>query len=295
MVQQREKGIPSYSLEEASIYASSMIEIIDSHGAFVNRKANFLVPHRKNFYLLVFVREGSSRHWVDFVPYTLKPNTFYFSTPPQIHVKEKSVPMNGILLSFTEEFLQIEENSMLRSLPLIQNPDNQHALDLTDEQAVFIEDLMNKMVSEFNSSQAWKKAMLQSYLRVLLFYTSRLYEVQYPSEGSYSRMLLKKFRALIETHFTTMHQVSDYASLMQITPGHLGDVVKEQSGKSAIEHIHERILLEAKRNLLHSDLTMKEIAHALGFEDAAYFNRFFKRLAGETPASYRITIREMYQ
>ena len=82
--------------------------------------------------------------------------------------------------------------------------------------------------------------------------------------------------------------------MLQITAGHLSDVIKRQSGKTAIEHIHERIVMEAKRQLLHAGLSVKEIAYALGFDDAAYFNRFFKRITSVTPVVYRRTIREMY-
>jgi AraC family transcriptional activator of pobA len=70
--------------------------------------------------------------------------------------------------------------------------------------------------------------------------------------------------------------------------------VKEQSGKSAIMHIHERIVLEAKRLVFHTNSSVKEIAFELGFEDASYFNRFFKRLTGITPVEYKNAIRKMY-
>jgi len=71
-------------------------------------------------------------------------------------------------------------------------------------------------------------------------------------------------------------------------------VVKEQSGKPAIVHIHERLILEAKRLLYHTDQSIKEIAFNLGFEEASYFNKFFKRLTQQTPLQYRGTIREIY-
>jgi len=69
--------------------------------------------------------------------------------------------------------------------------------------------------------------------------------------------------------------------------------VKTQSGKPAIKHIHERQLLEAKRLLFHANNSLKEIAFDLGFSDASYFNRFFKRETGVTPAEYRADIRKM--
>ncbi len=67
-----------------------------------------------------------------------------------------------------------------------------------------------------------------------------------------------------------------------------------QSGRPAIKHIHERLVLEARRLLFHTDNSLKEIGFDLGFSDASYFNRFFKRETGVTPAGYRSNIRKMY-
>lgn len=77
--------------------------------------------------------------------------------------------------------------------------------------------------------------------------------------------------------------------------GHLSEVVKAQSGKPAIKHIHERLVLEARRLLFHTPESLKEIAFNLGFSEASYFTRFFKRETGLTPAEYRTSIRKMYQ
>src|SRR5436190_14248522 len=145
----QEKIIPRYSLEESSSSGSSMFEIVESKGDFLKRRANFLVPHRKDYYLLVLVKKGNSRHWLDFVPYTIRPNTFYFTHPDQVHVKEQSEPLHGIVVSFTEEFLQMDENLLLSDLPIIQNPDNQHELSLKPHDVAFLEDLLRKMMEEF--------------------------------------------------------------------------------------------------------------------------------------------------
>ena len=293
--QGKEVTIPTYSLQQSSTIGNSVFDIVETKGELRRYRANFLVPHRKDFYFLCLVRKGSSRHWVDFVPYTLQSNRFYFSSPHQVQVKEQTEPMDGIMLSFTEEYLQLEENRSLRQLPIIQNPDNVHELSLTPDNLLFLEDLLSKMLVEFNTERSWRNGMLQSYVNVLLIYLSRLYTEQFqPDHSTPDRGLLKRFREYIETHYTTLHQVADYADLLNLTPGHLNDRIKQQSGKTAIEHIHERLVLEAKRRLLHTDYSAKEIAWQLGFEDVAYFHRFFKRLTGETPTNFRTTIREMY-
>ncbi|GAB4055856.1 helix-turn-helix domain-containing protein [Spirosoma litoris] len=295
IVEQEKEIIPTYSLAQSSSTGSPVFDIVETKGELRRYRSNFLVPHRKDFYFLCLVRKGSSRHWVDFVPYTLQSNRFYFSSPHQIQVKEQTEPMDGIMLSFTEEYLQLEENRSLRELPIILNPDNGHELSLTPDNLQFLEDVLGKMLVEFNTERSWRNGMLQSYVNILLIYLSRLYSEQFLADhGSPDRGLLNRFRSYIDRHYNTLHQVADYADLLNLTPGHLNDRIKQQSGKTAIEHIHERLILEAKRRLLHTDFSAKEIAWQLGFEDGAYFHRFFKRLTGETPTTFRTTIREMY-
>jgi AraC family transcriptional activator of pobA len=105
---------------------------------------------------------------------------------------------------------------------------------------------------------------------------------------------LKNYQEKINESFREMKEVTDYASQLNISAGHLSEVVKLQSGKPAIKHIHERLVLEARRLLFHTNDSLKEIAYNLGFSDASYFNRFFKRETEVTPAEYRERIREMY-
>ena len=129
----------------------------------------------------------------------------------------------------------------------------------------------------------------------MLTYLSRLYLEQFnSSDNSADKNLLKNYQAKINESFREWKEVGDYASQLNISPGHLSDIVKLQSGKPAVKHIHERLVLEAKRLLFHTNTSLKEIAFDLGFSDASYFNRFFKRETNETPAEYRSKIREMY-
>jgi AraC-like DNA-binding protein len=258
-------------------------------------RAEFLAPHRKDYYFLAFVRKGCNRHWIDMTPYTLKPDTFYFTVPHQVHLKEVAEPLTGMVIGFTAEFLALEENTLLRQLPIIQNLHNGHELSLNTADITFLEDTLNKLYTEYQTKNNWQHGMLIAYMQVLLIYLSRLYTEQYTNtESAPGRALLKKYLSKIEGSYKETHNVTAYADMLNISAGHLSEVVKQQSGKPAIAHIHERLVLEAKRLLFHTEQSIKEIAFQLGFEDASYFNRFFKRNTGHTPAEYRLTIREMY-
>ena len=287
--------IPKYAFEPNKASGNQMFRI-DRNDCVINyRASDFLVPHRKDYYFMAFVKNGNSRHWIDMTPYDLKPNTFYFTVPNQVHMKEKIAPLTGISLSFSNDFLASDNDGSLRGLPIIQNPYNGHELSLNALDLQFAEDILEKILTEYAAKNVWQHTMLLSYMKILLVYLSRSYMEQFKEQGpSANRILLKKYLAKIETSYTEAHEVAAYAEMLNISAGHLSEVIKEQSGKPAIAHIHERMILEAKRLLFHTDHAIKEIAFHLGFEDASYFNRFFKRLTGHTPVHYRSTFREMY-
>ncbi len=258
--------------------------------------ADLLIPHRKDHYLLVFARQGGNRHWVDMTPYVLKDNTIYFTGPNQVIVKEEVNQLWTTGIAFTDEFLALQGNASLAKLPFIQNPYNGHELLLTDADILFVEDMLSKIRMEYQQPGEWQRRMLAAYLMVLLTYLSRLYTEQFTgNDTSADKLLLKKFQAKIDERFQQLHEVGDYASMLHISAGHLSEVVKNQSGKPAIKHIHERLVLEARRLLFHTPQSLKEIAFELGFSDASYFNRFFKRETGMSPSNYRSAIRKMYQ
>jgi AraC-like DNA-binding protein len=104
---------------------------------------------------------------------------------------------------------------------------------------------------------------------------------------NYNRLLLNNFKKLLEIHYKRYQFPRDYADLLYITPNHLNALCKDQLGISAGQLIRNRILLEAKRLLVNAEFTVQQIAVDLGFKDASYFVRFFKKYEQETPEKFR--------
>jgi AraC family transcriptional activator of pobA len=257
-------------------------------------EADMLLPHRKAYYLLVFVRQNQGRHWADLTSYEHRPHTIFFSEPGQILVKEEPTPFWGTHLEFTPEF--VARHAGLAELPLVQNLHHGHELRLTAAEATTVEALLAQLEAEYQRPGEWQQRLLGAYLTVLLTYLSRLYTEQYAEAApTPDQRLLRAYQAEVEARFREVHEVGAYAERLHISAGHLSEVVKAHTGRPAIKHLHERLVLEARRLLLHSQQPLKEIAYDLGFQDASYFNRFFKREAGTTPAEYRTHIRKMYQ
>jgi AraC family transcriptional regulator, transcriptional activator of pobA len=99
--------------------------------------------------------------------------------------------------------------------------------------------------------------------------------------------LVARFREKVESHLRTGLSVAQYAKALSVTPARLRAACLEITGKPPARVLEERLLLEAKRNLTYTDMTVAETAYYLGFTDPAYFSRFFSRHAGESPASFR--------
>lgn len=281
-------SIPVYPL-------AAPLMVREPRGDQSNYDRDMLIPHRKGYYLFVLVRQGDSRHWIDSRSYTLKPDHFYFTVPHQVHLKEEPRPMRGLALAFTQEFLQLEENSALLRLPILANRAGGHELRLSPADVAYLEQVMRQLLQEYQGDNAWRTPMMGVLLHQLLIYLSRLYMDQFHEEAEgREATMLNRFLALVGGRFAELHEVNGYASLLHVSAGHLNAIVKGQSGKTCIEHIQDQLLVEAKRRLLHTGLPVNQIGDELGFEDAAYFNRFFKRHTGLTPLTYRKQIREKY-
>jgi len=131
--------------------------------------------------------------------------------------------------------------------------------------------------------------MLRMLLKRLIIIITRLGKVQYLSNSidDNESDLIRKYNLLVEQNYKELHQVQDYAGLLNKSPKTLSNIFSKNDGPSPLQVIKNRIAQEAKRLLHYSDMSSKEIAFELGFDDPATFSRFFKNLVGESPTSYK--------
>ncbi|WP_158023047.1 AraC family transcriptional regulator [Hymenobacter coccineus] len=254
-----------------------------------------MTPHRKNFYFLVLMRQGSGRHWVDMRPYPHQANTLYFTAPLQVSLLEQEMPFDGLALGFTAEFLGLDQPAGFAPLPLLSPAAGGHALRLPVTEVTFLDAVLAHMLAEYRQQRPWYLDMLRASLRTVLIRLSRLHQEQSDPLPVPEPTLLAQFTTLVEAHYTTHHQVAQYAKLLCRSPGYLNERVRQLSGQPALAHIQARLVLEAKRYLFHTRLSVAEISFALGFGDPSYFGRFFRRDTGLSPAAYRAATVEMYQ
>jgi AraC family transcriptional regulator, transcriptional activator of pobA len=162
-------------------------------------------------------------------------------------------------------------------------------LEENEEQAL-IEAMLHKLMKEYQQQQGYRRELIESSLTVVLACLMQQAQSMQPRIGEHpkrARRYLSEFTNLIEQDYMHHHQLTFYATKIGISTAHLNAVCREFIQRSALDLIHARIMLEAKRNFVYTSLTIKTVAEMLGFADPAYFTRFFKRQAGLSPKEFR--------
>lgn len=151
-----------------------------------------------------------------------------------------------------------------------------------------VDELYQEYLSDPDS---WRAGSLAAEVYRVGVTLARLVEAQTEAgeaEAEQSGRYVKRFQHLVNQHYTEHMSVEDYASQLGVTPQHLSSLCRQETGLSALGLIHQRVLLEARRCLRYTAMPVSRIAYQLGFQDPAYFTRFFKRHGGESPKEYRM-------
>lgn len=148
------------------------------------------------------------------------------------------------------------------------------------------------LLQEMKEKDSLQLEMLQMLLKQILIISLRLYkrERNWEQENPEQINIVQNFNYLVETHFRKYHKVEDYANLLYKSPKTLSNVFSKLVGKSPLQLIRERIVLEAKRMLYYTEQPVSEIGYDLGYEDMQSFSRFFKQMEGVSPSVYRENI-----
>ncbi len=248
------------------------------------------IPHSHSYYQILWVYHAGGVHFIDFDSYDVKANSIFFISKNQIHYFDKSASHDGVLIHFNESFLMQSDVDIF----LKYNVFNNHGAPyycLTKDVIELANSYVNLIKKEKTRAldfghQQVIRYLLKSLLIVLerahrqsgeknIHFTSQ-YELQY-----------LHFRELIEQHYNKNYAVSDYASLLHISTKTLTTITKTTINKTPSTLISERIILEAERLLAFTPLNVNEIAYKLGFEDASYFVKYFKRYLKKSPKEYR--------
>jgi YesN/AraC family two-component response regulator len=138
------------------------------------------------------------------------------------------------------------------------------------------------------NNQASSDEIARSTLDLILLTCNDLYPEELKSvQKGKGNILVKNFLLLIEENFQKNLRITDYADMLAITPNHLTQVVKQITGKTSIDTLHKKTVVEIKRLLIHTELTIAEISEYMNFPDQSYFTKYFKKLTNLSPMAYR--------
>ncbi len=245
---------------------------------------------RHTFYLAIWIISGEGYHVIDFEKVKIQPKTLIFVRPGQVQQWLIEKPVTGLYCAFDEEIFQIfgayQFFKELTFLAPFANPGIHVADDLIC--ANKIEFFFENMMSAFYATDWAHGIEVLAWLQILCIYAERAFERGKTIQKlTPSQQITSDFLHLADTHAMKNHNLSFYGNQLGITIGHLTETVKEVYGQSAGELLRTRLILEAKRLLAHTNLTISEIAQHLNYSDPSYFSRAFKREVGQTPGSFR--------
>ncbi|HBL74672.1 MAG: hypothetical protein A2W90_24380 [Bacteroidetes bacterium GWF2_42_66] len=259
------------------------------------------LPHLHEFYSVFWMIEGEAVHATDYVEYRLPTGSVLFVPPGLKHRLVLDNLAGGYSVIFNEEFIRFNRKNHvpLKEYKLFNNPSFRSIITLDEPGNKKFEQVFGFMFDEIQKKDGYSHDIVLNLLHLLLLESRRIFDEQYgqiesQSGGEADTQSIIQFKSLIEEHFKIHKNVSSYADMLSMNPSCLNEVSKKTTGITAGEMIRNKVIEEAKRMLYASDLSGKEIAFELGFDDPAYFSRFFKKYTGQTLKHFRDLSRKKY-
>ncbi|WP_280189424.1 helix-turn-helix domain-containing protein [Delftia sp. PS-11] len=249
-------------------------------------------PHEhQSLIQILYMTEGQGHALLDDVRWPLRAPALVVVPAGRVHGFGFNPQVNGVVVTAAQKPLEaMAQIVMPELLQVLRRP---LAINLP-EQGRYTAGLMpvyQGIEREWRLGASGQVAAGLSLITALLVQVARLQETQacavWPVHSRKARQL-EKFRNLIDENMRRRWGVAQYAAQLGISAGQLSRLTRESLGKSSMELINERVLVEAQRELIYTNASIKQIASGLGFEDECYFGRFFRKHAGVSPHAYRV-------
>lgn len=230
--------------------------------------------------------------------YDFQEGTMIFTSPGQVITTQKK-QIEGEITGWSLYF----HPDLIRKSPLGKNIneysffsyDAHEALHVSDEEKDSLNEIIDKIEKEFNQNiDRHSQKLIIANIELLLDYCTRYYGRQFYTRSNLNRDLVTKFEQLLKEYYNSEKQddigvptVQYCGDQLGMSPNYLSDLLKKETGRTAIDHIHFFIIEKAKTTLLNSKESVSSIAYDLGFEYPQYFSRLFRNKTGVTPTEYR--------
>lgn len=243
-------------------------------------------PHRHgDLVQLLYVQTGTAELEVEGVVHPVQKASLQVVPALSVHGFRFSQDVQGYVLSLAQPLVE-QLGAMLDSPPLARA-----ACYPAVGQQRYLDDLFAAIAQEYSEQQLGRELMLQSLISALLVWVGRRSLDQARAEApgqDRGREHLQGFIRQLEAQFREHLPIEHYAAELGISAAHLNALCRRLAGQSALQMINQRLLLEAKRSLVYTAMTINQVADSLGFSEPAYFSRFFKRCTGQSPKDFRL-------
>lgn len=233
-------------------------------------------PHRHDFYSLVWFTESSGINVIDFKEYEIKPDRIFLMQPKQVHNWSYSKESKGYILVFDKHFAKEFPLELMNTV----------FFDLPSKNGQYLKPLFENLIEESNLNDKLSEKTIVSGISYLLFQLKRLATHLAQNERNKPKIVLK-FSKLVSNTLSENLSVKDYAYRLHLTTDKLSEICKENYGQNPKAIVLDKKITEAKRLLYFTDLSVKEIAFRLGFEDSSYFSRIFKQKTKLSPTDFK--------
>lgn len=249
-----------------------------------------------DFYTICLKKIESGEFWYGKTKYDSDKGFMYFFKPRQkLAIHDVVIKETGFTIYIHQDYLMGHPLfSDIKKYDFFDYEINE-ALHLTPREKEIMWSLFHKIETEYhNNPDEFSKSIILSHLDSMLKYAQRFYKRQFIDRKPLSGLTVTKFNETLEAYFENneakdkgLPTVNYMAEHLNISSKYLSDLLKQETGKTAIELIHLHVVSEAKNMLVSGDKSISEIAYRLGFENPPYFSRLFKKEVGVSPKEFQ--------
>jgi AraC-like DNA-binding protein len=284
-VQKQTLKIPVFSLANPSGKNYAIKNLNNEKANPGEHKIN--LPHRDDHYMLVFIQQGKLKVIIDFETYEVTGPGLLMVFPDQVHHITPQDKLSGWAISFEGDMISKETRDAMdvdwQNCYPVHIGVSSIWLDQVDKICAAIYQLNDKPLI---TMQPIASSLLTSILYIVLGHVLPEENID-KIKNRRPSAIKNQFITLLYKHYKEWKKPSSYADKLNITTAHLNDTIKNITGRSATEAIQEYCILEARRLLTHTDLSVKEIAYEVGFNNFSHFIKIFKSVTDHTPIQYR--------
>lgn len=252
--------------------------------------------HKTSFYTIAFKKVISGNFYYARTKYDHQEGSMTYIKPGQaVELKDLKLQGSGFTIMFHPDFLNGEPlHQRIKKYSFFDYETNE-ALHISAREEEIMWELFRKIETEYDNNQDdYSKGIILGHIEAILRYSQRFYKRQFLDRNELTGTVISKFNNAIQQYFENgalqtrgLPTVAAIAAELKMSPSYLSDLLRQETGRPAIDHIHSYLVSEAKNLLIGADLTVAQIAYQLGFENPPYFSRLFKKETGFNPVAYR--------